>query len=417
MANGKPWTAAEVEVLKHNLDDKRVAANLGRPEHAVRAKRQRMDAKGYPPAETPSFEQDKANSSDQYWKKQYQALEKKYDKALSESSATEQLIKLAREVAPKSYNPMPAIISKKMGKNTPQSAVLLLSDCHVGQVIPANQTLGFGGYDFPTFLARLKFLEDAVISIQRDHTTAFTEELVVCLGGDLIDGALAHGAEAKQRSTLFTQWFSAGHALAQFLRALTPHFPKIRVYNTVGNHPRWGTQHKMPTHNRYSNLDLFLTAYVESLTRDLKTIDWHFDQQPSALFDVQGFRFQLLHGDTMRGGDKALGVPNHAIGRLISANAQLFEKHGETAPHYVLMGHFHREIVLPTAKGAVLVNGGFPGIDGFGLASNFSAVSPSQIFFYVHPNYGKTAHYGIQLGKAEVGEIAPYEIPSTFSCQ
>lgn len=417
MANGKPWTQTDLDALKNFTNDKTVAEITGRPEHAVRAKRQRMDAAGYPT--TPAtFEQDKARSGDAYWHDQYKALEKKYERSLKESSATERLIKLAREIAPKSYNSLPSVRPKKVeGKNTPQSAVLMLSDCHVGQVIPAQQTQDFGGYNFPTFLARLKFLEDAVVSILRDHTTAHTEELVVCLGGDIIDGALLHGAEAKQRNTLFQQWYCAGHAIAQFLRAIAPHVPKIRVFNTVGNHPRWGTQHKVPTHARYSNLDLFISEYVRALTREIPTIDWRIDQQPSALFDVQGYRFQMMHGDTLRGGDAALGVPAHAIGRLISTNAQLFEKHGDTAPHYVLLGHFHREIVLPTAKGSVMVNGGFPGVCGFGLASNFVPVSPSQVFFFVHPGYGKTAHYSIQLSKAVVEKAPPYEIPATFYCE
>jgi hypothetical protein len=70
--------------------------------------------------------------------------------------------------------------------------------------------------------------------------------------------------------------------------------------------------------------------------------------------------------------------------------------------------------VLPTAKGAVIVGGGFPGMDGFGLASGFTPVDPSQTFFFTHPVYGKTATYSISLKHAKVGDVPPYEVPGEF---
>lgn len=363
-----------------------------------------------------TVEADRERAGNDFWRQEYRSLETKYKKLLKERAVGDQLVDLAKTLAPQSYSPAPTVHSpnrKGGGGGKPQSAVLLLSDCHVGQVIEPDQTLGFGKYDFTTFLARLKYLEESVASILQDHTTTQIDELVVCLGGDLIDGALNHGAEAGQKNTLFSQFYGAGHAIAQFLRNLAPLAPKTRIYNTVGNHARWSHQHKMPTKNRYSNLDLFLAAYVEALTKDVPQIEWNLDSQPFTLFNVQGFKFHLSHGDHLRGGDKALGIPNHSVGRMISSTSQLFGKHDAPSPHYYLVGHLHRSIVLPHARGSVIINGGFAGMDGYGLANGFSPVDPSQVFFLVHPKYGKTATYDIWLRNAVLG-ASSYNVPIEF---
>ena len=436
MNNNPPWSAEELALLATpNLSNKEISVRTGRSEPAIRGKRQRlanaaqkkadsdwaaqrMAADGH--AEPPSppkpaeYEEDRARVGAEFWKGQYAALNKKYERALKEQAAVDRLVELARELAPKSYAALPPVTRVSGGRGKPQSAVLFLSDTHVGQEILPEQTMGFGEYNFEMFLSRLKFYEEAVTSILRDHTTTDIRELVIAMGGDMLHGALNHAAEVGQHSTLFQQWFGAGHAFAQFIRNLAPLVPYIRVQCTVGNHTRWMNQHKMPTDNRYSNLDSFVYAYTQALTRDIKGVEWNLDEQPFSLFQVEGFKFHLSHGDQLRGGDRALGIPNHAVGRMVSANSQLYGKDGDSSPHYYLVGHLHRGIVLPHARGAVIVNGGFPGVDGYGLANGFSPVDPKQVFFLVHPRYGKTATYDIELKFAKVGAQRPYNIPGSF---
>ena len=190
--------------------------------------------------------------------------------------------------------------------------------------------------------------------------------------------------------------------------------PEVQIETVVGNHTRWQNQKKMPTENRFSNLDMFLYALTEALTKDIKNIRWNLNSQPAALFEVQGFIFKALHGDTWRGGDKALGIPNHAIGREISTTVQLFAKADRQAPHYYISGHLHRGIQLPHALGEVIINGGFPGLDNYALAENFNPVDPMQRLLFVHPKYGRTAEYPLTLKFAEVTEKRPYAIPGNF---
>jgi len=368
------------------------------------------------PKEEPKYSEDLDRASEDHWEKRYKQLSAKYEKALHENSVVDSLVSEIRDLAPVSYTSAPSIrnVRKSSGKSATQSAVLLFSDTHIGQVITPEQTLDFGAYNFQIFLARLKYLEESVISILENHTTVEIDELVVAMLGDMLHGALSHSAEVDQHTTLFSQYYAAGHAIAQFLRVLASHVPQIRIQTVVGNHTRWQSQHKMPTTNRFSNLDMFLYALTEALTSDLKNVKWNLNTQPFQVFEVQGFTFRAAHGDHLRGGDKALGIPNHAIAREISTTSQLFSKHGRQSPHYYLVGHLHRGIQLPHALGEVIINGGFPGLDGYALAGNFNPVDPMQRLMFVHPKYGRTSEYPLTLKFAEITENPPYEIPKTF---
>jgi len=413
----KPWSNPEDEVIRHIPDNSQAAIVLGRTEAAIRGRRQRLalvPVRPAPSAEPASYEDDRKRVDGDYWEKQFRSLRSKYEKLLSERNVSEMLVEAVRDSAPLSYSPAPPIRRKSSGKGSPQAMVVLLSDTHVGAVVRPEQTGGFGRYDFPTFLARLKFYEDAIVSILQDHTNTPVPELVLCLGGDLLDGMLNHGAESGQPNTLFSQFYGAGHAIAQFIRAISAYVPSMRIYCTAGNHTRWANQHRMPTNNRFSNFDTVLYAFLEALTAGIENVKWTLNEQPFARFDVFGFRFQLLHGDTLRGGDKAMGFPAHSIGRLVSATTALCEKEKVPAPHFFLTGHLHRQFAAPLAKGSFIINGGFPGLDGYGLSENFTPVSPTQVLFLVHPKFGKTATYDIQLRHAEVTTDAPYTIPGEF---
>lgn len=414
--NNTHWTEKELARLRDPLTNEELSKELKRTVVAVRLKRLSLKIEGPKTAEADkSYSEDASIAEGQLWKRRFASLNSKYERALHENSVVASLVGEIRDLAPTSYSPVPVVQRlRKSAKSQTQSAVLLLSDTHVGKVITREQTLNFGEYNFSIFLARLKYLEESIVSILENHTTTDVDELVVAMLGDMLDGALLHGSEIGQHTTLFAQFYAAGHAIAQFLRALSARVKKIRVKTVVGNHTRWGTQRKMPTENRFSNLDMFLYALVEALTKDIPSIEWDLNPQPFALFEVKKWVFHASHGDHLRGGDKALGIPNHAVGRSISTTTQLFNKHALTSPQYYVCGHLHREITLPHATGSVMVNGGFCGFDNYGLMESFNPVDASQRLFFVHPKFGKTAEYSLSLKFAEETKEAPYVVPAQF---
>lgn len=428
MPRGKSsWTKDQIDDLILMRSTGRasafIAEKLGKTDKEVRHKLsglKRRKKNSFVPGVNPplvqtTLEDDTAKSDAGHLQRSYASLMTKYQAALKANSAVNQLVADIKSVAPLSYSATPRIQSfRKPGKSSAQSALLLFSDTHIGKFVEPSQTLGMGEYNFDIFLARLKYLEESTTSILANHTTTEIEELVICMLGDMLDGALNHGVEAGQKTTLFSQYYNGAHAIAQFLRALSTRVPKIRIKTVVGNHTRWATQRKMPTENRYSNLDQFLYALIQALVADIPTIQFPLDAQPFSIFEVQNHVFQASHGDHLRGGDGGMGIPSRSYAREISARAQLLAKNGQRQINYYLSGHLHREISLPHTAGSCLVNGAFVGLDGYGLTENFAAVDPSQRLVFVHPKHGLTAEYGLSLKWAKVTEKPPYTIPAGF---
>lgn len=413
MIKHKPWTLMDLQILQQmkleGQTHEAIGKRLGRSKTAVDRKCDRL-----PMNQKAQSEPD--NRTD-YWRKRAAVAERALEKAEQSQTALEILCEHVLEMAPKSYSPAPSTIkdSLKVAHSSPQSAMLAFSDTHIGAFVTPKQTLGMGNYNFDIFLRRLNRLEKSVKSIVQDHTTTPISELVIPILGDMLDGALSHSAESGQPNTILSQFYSGGHAIAQFFRNLSELAP-LRIYGCVGNHTRWQNQHKMPTKNRNSNYDMLLYMFVEALTRDIPKIKWDLNWQPFAVFDVQGYTFWCGHGDNLRGGDKALGIPSHAMGRMVSTTSQLFTRSGKQAPDYYLVGHLHRPISIPHSRGEVIVNGAFPGIDGFALDGFFNSSWPSQKFWLMHKKFGRSATYDLRL---DIGDDTPhtYTLPEGFECQ
>lgn len=364
-------------------------------------------------SEPHSLAEDRADAAQRLVDADQAELKRKYNELLKDSALTDRLVRIAQDLAPRSYETAAPVLTPPKAGHTPQSAVLLLSDAHIGKIVRPEQTMGWGEYNFAKFQSRLKHLEQRVASILLDHTQFPVNRLVIAMLGDMVDGSLIHGAEAAQAATVFTQVYAGAHVIAQFVRNLSAYVPQIEIQAVVGNHGRWASQAKMPTKNRYSNLDMFLYAMVQALVRDIPSVQFPLDEQPYKTFLVEGQRIWIGHGDHLRGGDKALGIPVHAIGRQLSTTTQMHALHGQQVPSIYCVGDKHKRIELPHANGDFLVNGAFPGYDEYAHASNFADAGPDQKLFLVHPTYGRTATYNIYLQHAE--DVAhPYSIPSGF---
>src|ERR1035438_1774113 len=186
MTPSKPWTFQDLALLGGSQSAAELAPLMGRTIDSIYGKRNRMKM-NLPVADVPkkvpaitAYETDKSDASDISWEKKFKELDRKYRRALHEGTVVDHLVAEISDLAPVSYSPLPAVHDvRPLGEHTSQSALLMLSDTHVGLKVVPEQTLGFGNYNFPIFLARLKYLEESVISILRGHTTMKIDELVI----------------------------------------------------------------------------------------------------------------------------------------------------------------------------------------------------------------------------------------------
>lgn len=331
-------------------------------------------------------------------------VEDKYNKLLQERIETDDAARLVQIMAPQSYKTAAsAPIKRSRGKQetSPQAAVLLLGDTHIGKVVDPDQTQNWGNYDIGVFLDRLQLLQDSVLSILVDHVDCEIPELHILMLGDMVDGGLNHGNEADQRYPIGKQTLIGSHALSQFVRNLKPHFPRLVVTPVCGNHGRWPGQKRVPTKNKNSNADGMMYQTMEALLKDIDGLTFDFNDQPSRLVNINGSSFMVTHGDHLRGGDRALGIPSHAIARQVSNLAQQMALREQRPPNYYCFGHFHRDMTIPHINGKIFVNGAFPGLDEYTMSANYPEAPPEQKLLLVHPRHRVTANWPIYLGHAE----------------
>lgn len=294
-----------------------------------------------------------------------------------------------------------------------EDAMLVISDPHVGKKIKPKHTLGFGFYNPRIFLDRLHHLESTVVKLLRENVANPVRRLHVVFLGDLVEGGLDHAEEIPSRAYIADQVLLANTAFAQFLARLSTVLP-VSVRGVVGNHGRWQNQRKPPTGGRWSNFDFIVMGTVEQLCTAMGLTNVTFELVEAAfdVFDIGKWRFKIGHGDYLKGGDKAMGVPAHAIGRDLAATTARYAARGDRPPDFYVVGDKHRHMSLQTPLGRYMVNGAWFGDDEYAQSANFTPGRPHQMFFGVHPEQGRSWSYDLWLDAAPPCKAPPYALPS-----
>jgi hypothetical protein len=286
---------------------------------------------------------------------------------------------------------------------TPLTAVLVVSDAHIGQVIDPDETEGLGNYNPAISLARIRHLELEASRILRERSV---EKLLLLFGGDILHGQLGHTLEDDLTVPIALQSDLALNLFFPFVWGLSKVVPRIEIHGVAGNHGRWPGMRRMPTDRRWSNLDSILYGSLSALCLHSGLSNVAFDERISSRrqIDTGKFRLQLLHGDEVRGGNFCSGGMNREVHNSTLRNVQA----GREAIDYYIMGDKHFSASVPYGTGAFIVNGSFVGVDGFGM--NFLPAPPAQTLFFLHPQHGKTETHEIRLSPARLSSPPPYNL-------
>lgn len=333
-------------------------------------------------------------------------LRRDYEKLLATRAWEDETLDVFRAIIERSlgsgFSPrIPEPVVEK-GKGDPEAAVLCIGDSHVGKIVRPDRTLGFEEYNLDVFSNRAWHLQETAIKLMTRKLFRPPKVLWVFFLGDLVEGALHHHQEIPQRELVAEQVLYAAHTFYQMLGAISRVVP-VKVRGVTGNHGRWPGQAKVPTENRFSNFDWITMGMVKAMT-DLTLgdrVEFKLSKAPFLVEDVEGWRIKVGHGDHLRGGDKAMGVPAHAIGREVNATTQRYAARGEKPPAFYIVGDKHRKMELPTATGRYLVNGAFFDADDYGIHANFTPNRPHQMFFGMDREKGRTWTYDIALDLAK----------------
>jgi len=282
----------------------------------------------------------------------------------------------------------------------PLTAVLVVSDVHCGQVVPAAELDGFGDYNPAVMLARARYLELETLRILQGRPV---DKLLVLFAGDIVHGNLGHSLEDDLTVPIAAQVDLAVHTFFAFLRGLAAAVPAMEVYGVAGNHGRWPGMRKMPTDRRWSNLDTVFLNALAALGQHAGLDHVTFDDSVAArrVIEVGRHRLQLMHGDQVRGGTFCATGMSREVNNTTIRHVQA----GRPPIDYFVMGDKHQPTTLPFGTGCFVVNGSFVGADNFGL--NFLPAPPSQTLFFLHPKRGKTETHEVRLDQAGRGDLYP----------
>lgn len=264
------------------------------------------------------------------------------------------------------------------------TALLMLSDLHLDEVVDPLAMAGMNAYDRDIATQRLERVVEGTVTVASRFVAGVEwDGLVVALNGDILTGEihdeLARTNEAPTAASV-TYWVPR---LASALTYLADHFGRVHVPCTDGNHDR--TYKKIPAKQRAeSSWAWVVYNWLADMVRDDKRITFDIDPSEGRVYPIYDTWFHQIHGDGFRSAGGIGGIYPSMLKYLHRMDA-MWAAHGKRIDVH-LMGHWHTYLTGPN----FLVNGSLKGYDEYARHGGFRPEKPRQAFAVVTPERGIT---------------------------
>jgi hypothetical protein len=298
----------------------------------------------------------------------------KYKEALKVIQILGNKLSVEQKVANTKIKPRRYATTNPESKYKEATPVLLLSDLHFGQLIKPDQVNGRNKFNSQIALDRLnKVLNGCEAYIEERRQSREVNDMIILLGGDIIEGELGHGTNLDLEVT--EQVLFAENALAGVIDRLEDLGLGLTFHCVSGNHDRLPNFKRVPCDNRM--LRSWDNIVYNHLARAYKKHTWNIAQGYVAEFDVYNFKCILSHGDVIKF--------NGGVGGIAPS---LLKWHGNQRKtfrfDYSFLGHWHNPLLC---ESGIVVNGGLPGSSTY--THNLGLVSaPSQVLTFIDQQYG-----------------------------
>ena len=271
-------------------------------------------------------------------------------------------------------------IQKSKGQET-MAAVLKLSDWHIGEVISAAETDGFGEFNWAIAQYRVQNMVNGFIKWVKVHRTALNiPNLHIFAEGDWVSGDIHYELKVTNEFPLPVQTAHSGRLLGRVIELLAPHFDEVIVEEVAGdNHGRMQPKPQFKQRGD-NNMGYLVYAIANAYVQKLGNVEVRQHQSIAQVVDVVGQKFLLSHGDTIRGW---MGIPYYGMERSRGREA-VKRMQTDQGFDYLSCGHWHVPAII---AGNILVNGSLSGTSEFDHGCGRHA-EPSQVSFLVHPKHG-----------------------------
>lgn len=308
--------------------------------------------------------------------------------------------------------PRPQIIKPKKEELTAanRTVVLHLSDIQYGETVRIEEMDGVNRFDQEIAKLRLGRYFSKASELMTEHWKGQPpDEIVLCLGGDLISGSIHEELEITDYPTVPEQVKEIGEIIAGGIVTLNKRVKRpVRVFSVPGNHGR-SSKKPRSKHRARSSFDLLATDFCEAATRGagIKDAAFYRTHSPDAFFNIYNWHWLMTHGDAMgaRGGKGFIG----AIAVIVRGHQKLSHTAWRSgkAVHFILTGDLHTTCKTPWGYG----NGSVAGYNEYARDLRADPEPARQNMLVVHPHYGVINEVPLYLGARGEGSI--YEGPAT----
>ena len=178
---------------------------------------------------------------------------------------------------------------------TPQTAVLMLSDIHLGQKTVAEELGVFGEYNSDLAIARMCHTFTTFANVAK-HQPFPVEKMIVAALGDLVEHAqLRPGHEGFVDLDVTKQTLTVAQILSEGLSMLASEFPTIELIGVPGNHGRVAAD---PRKNHPAeNFDYLAYKIAEIALKDQENVAFQIPESWYAHFSIYDWNFFAIHGE------------------------------------------------------------------------------------------------------------------------
>ena len=275
-------------------------------------------------------------------------------------------------------NPRPLAVP--MGDKAEAVAIALASDWHVEETVEAASVNGLNEYRLPIAKLRIeKFFATIARLTEIERHGARIDDLILWLGGDLMTGMI-HEELAESNSKTPTQvilWLQ--DRIADGLATLKPHFKRILIPTSYGNHGRTTQKPRHATGAAHS-YEWLLYRILEGRYAGDPQIEWQVADSYFNFMTVFDRRLRFHHGDGLKfqGGIGGLTIPTEKA--IASWNKS------PNRADLDLFGHWHQY----QQNRHWLCNGSLIGYNAYALSIKASFEPPAQTYFLFDKKRGRT---------------------------
>lgn len=269
---------------------------------------------------------------------------------------------------------------------TKRTVVSFVSDTHWGLDVN-NEEVPQNNLNWQVACRRFgKYAEQ--VATYKIEKRGETEKLVLCLGGDLIQGII-HTSEAGTH-LITTQVHGAVSILTQFIDYQRNYFPRIEVHCVPCNHAR--LTHKdngVAVAQKWDAFSTMIHLGLESAFRHEKDVTFNIPMTPYTNFKIFDHEFMLTHGDTyFRVGNVSQSINIGSLTAQVNSLNASRAISGQKPVDAVLIGHVHTPLSTTLKNNTELVvNGTASGLDPYAQAIGIHSNQPIQTIFEVTKDY------------------------------